>query len=170
MLEQLKSGDAGAQARWWKRGRPAVRAICAHILGAGPEAEDLADEVMTDFLFKYVQQLSREEALESYLRLMAVRRALRARELRRRTIFQELPQKSEDRPLPDEVAGWAQLVPRLPDCLGKLTPKARQAIRLRFQADLTHENIGGMIGGSKQYIGRLLNQSIRALRDCLERG
>lgn len=123
---------------------------------------------MTDFIFKYVHRLSREEAIDSYLRLMAVRRAMRLRDLRARIAPPDLTASIEHAPA-DETAGWAQLVPRLPLCLDKLTPKARQAIRLRFQGELTNETIGDLIGGSKQYIGRLLKQSLSTLRDCLER-
>jgi RNA polymerase sigma factor (sigma-70 family) len=70
-----------------------------------------------------------------------------------------------------EESAWARaLLPRLEDCLGELSPKAQRVLRLRYRKELTNERIGSLVGGSKQYIGRLIRQSLRALRKCLERG
>jgi DNA-directed RNA polymerase specialized sigma subunit len=57
----------------------------------------------------------------------------------------------------------------LVDCFKKLTEKAQKVMVLRFDADLTTEAIGKIVGGSKQYIGRLITQSLEAMRNCLER-
>jgi RNA polymerase sigma factor (sigma-70 family) len=62
----------------------------------------------------------------------------------------------------------ASMLPRLEECLEKLTPKARQVLALRYGAEHTNEQIGSLLGGSKQYIGRLIAQCLEKLRRCLE--
>lgn len=61
------------------------------------------------------------------------------------------------------------LLPSLDECLDGLKPKAREVIRLKYGEDFANERIGGLVGGSKQYIGKLLRQSLAKLRECLER-
>jgi len=172
-LERLRRGDPAAQQRFWRRYLPAVRAICADILGPGPDAADEAVNVMVDFLFRYARELSDARTAPAYVKLMAARRARKLRVRRRQAWGQvaELTEEHEDpTPLrPDDAALAAALQPRLEGCLAQLRPKAREVLILRFRSELTTEAIGGLVGGSKQYIGRLITQSLLALRTCLSR-
>jgi DNA-directed RNA polymerase specialized sigma24 family protein len=54
-------------------------------------------------------------------------------------------------------------------CLTHLTDKARQVLRLKYTEQWTNEHIGQIVGGSKQYIGRLIRQSLELLRSCIEK-
>lgn len=168
-LDGLRARDEETLRGVWARERPRLRALAALVLGPGPAADDLADEVLVEVLFYRVQNLRHDAALSSYLRLAVTRRAVRARK-RRALEVSDARLAEQGAPGPDEHAVTADLLRRLPACLKALTPKAQDALRLRHQADLTQEAIGALIGGSKQYIGRLLKQSQRALRACLEGG
>lgn len=169
-LAALKAGDTEAQARFWSLHWDRVYATCARVLGYGVDASDVATDVVHDFLFTYVQNIEHERAIVSYLRLMATRRSLRKR--RGADRHKEL----EPEALPDDGARSAEqlantqmLLPRLNDCLEELTPKAQQVLKLRFAGDMTNERIGQVVGGSKQYIGKLIRQCTEKLRTCLER-
>src|SRR5687767_15984165 len=114
-----------------------VVAIAAHILGPGAAAEDLADEILVDFLFGAVHRISHERAIESYLRLMTVRRALRRSHQEKKTVSAVQPEEAvEDQ----DAIELRTMLPRLALCLAKLTPKARNALRLRYQNELTTEH------------------------------
>ncbi len=171
LVAGLQRRDESAQRRFWEQRWAGVYAICARILGGGADATELATDVLTDFLFEHVHRLSNPRAARSYLRLMAVRRSLRRRERRR-----ELVGKDADRlPTPmrvdaEEAAALSSLQPRLDACLGQLTDKAQQMLRLRYAQELTNTRIGQLLGCSKQYVGRLVTRSLELLRECLERG
>ena len=168
-LEALKRGEPAAQERFWQLHWNRVYATCARILGYGADASDVATDIVQDFLFTYVQNIERERAIVSYLRLMATRRSLR----RRRGVDRHselIPEAiaDDDARGADVAANTQLLLPRLNDCLEELTPKAQQVLKLRFSGDLTTERIGQLVGGSKQYIGKLIRQSTEKLRACLE--
>lgn len=176
-LERLRARDPGAQARFFRAQRARVEGLCARVLGHGPDALEIAADVLGDFLFRYVDGIASPRAVSTYLKLMATRRSIRWSKRRART-----DEVQEDGPEPAalepnagvtepavEQAIWTrQMIPRLDLCLDHLTPKAREVLKLRFSTDLTNQSIGDIVGGSKQYIGRLIKESTVKLRNCLE--
>ena len=76
---ELAAGDHEAQREVWSLALPVVLRDCAAILGEGFSAREVAVEVVSDFLTRYVHTLEHPEAARTYLRLMAVRRATRRR-------------------------------------------------------------------------------------------
>ncbi len=169
VLQRLRSGDPATIEDFWHQERPRVRALCVKVLGPGPDAEDLADEVLVDVMFVRVHSIQHTRALRTYLRLMAVRRAQRRHSRRNGQDPTDNLVDNESTPA-DDIASDRVLLERLPQCLAQLTPKAQDALRLRYQGELTTEAIGRLLGGSKQYIGKLLKKSQQALRICLEQG
>lgn len=148
----------------WKGHRPEVRRICRSILSNADEADDVADSVLVDFLFGHLQELRRTDAIGPYLRLMAARRALQRKRRSREVVASiDVPQDA----LGEEAAERAVLSERIEECAHVLTPKARTVLRLRFAGDLTAEKIGELVGGSKQYIGKLITKSCALLRECV---
>ena len=167
-IAALQAGDRQAQAAFWAEQLPRVRALCARVLGRGPDAEELAQDVLTEFVFERAPRLERPEAAYAYLKLMALRRAQRYRERRRELPEEELPVPVDGDALDAiERRGEAAALGRLGECLGRLTEKARKVLQLRYGSELTNEHIGELVGGSKQYIGKLLRKSLEALRSCL---
>lgn len=168
-LRRLQTGDTTAQARFWTEERPGVYGLCARVLGEGAVAEEIADEVLVDFLFGCIQRLTHHDAVGPYLRLMATRRSLRAKtRLARRADGDPDRQRSNERS-PEAASELQATLLVLERCLEHLTPKAKAVINLRFIGDLTQEQIGRVVGGSKQYIGRVIKESLRTLRACLDR-
>jgi RNA polymerase sigma factor (sigma-70 family) len=169
-FERLKNGDEKAQAMFWEDNWKDMYGICSHILGPGPDANDIAVDVLVDFMYRYAQTLSNPKAMHAYLRLMATRRSLRFKEKRMRYKDEELDEKGDD--LTEkalEAANCSFLQPKLAECLSQLTPKAQKAVRLRYSKEMTNDKIGGILDCSKQYIGRLIRQSLELLKLCLEK-
>jgi len=171
-LASLKARDRAAQARFYAAYRERVEAICRRVLGGGSDAADIATDVLGDFLFQYVDGVESPRAVTTYLKLMATRRSLRwlRRGDRSDEVGDDLPETAGQEPAsPDQSIWIAQMTPRLGGCLEGLTPKAREVLRLRFSTDMTNEVIGELLGGSKQYIGRLIKESTEKLKTCLDR-
>jgi RNA polymerase sigma factor (sigma-70 family) len=69
----------------------------------------------------------------------------------------------------EEEAWKSELGPYLTDCMGELSQKSQNVLKLRYHLDLSYEQIGGMLGGTRQYIGRLLHKCQEKLKKCIER-
>lgn len=173
-LARLKARDPAAQARFFRAHRGRVEALCARVLGHGADAVEIATDVIGDFLFQYVDGVESPRAVATYLKLMATRRSLRWIKTRGKSdeVGDDDAVDPGRDPSGDQAADqriWAQqMMPRLDGCLEHLTPKARDVLKMRFATDLTNEAIGEIVGGSKQYIGRLIKESTEKLRKCLD--
>jgi RNA polymerase sigma-B factor len=65
-------------------------------------------------------------------------------------------------------AGFARAEERavLDQLLGALSPRDRTVLRLRFDADLTQQEIGDRVGVSQMQVSRILRQSLARLREA----
>ena len=168
LVEGLRTRDTAAQQRFWRTFFERTYLICMRIIGKEPEATDVATDLMLDFVDRHVLHLSDPRAVWSYLRLMAIRQSLDAKKRWEKAAPLDFDIEDMDSDTPESRAIVARLTPQLKTCLSHLTPKARQALRLKFTGEMTHEEIGHRIGGTKQYIGRLIRKSLEALRQCLD--
>lgn len=169
MLEGLCKRDSNAQKLFWDKYWPRVYAICARILGRGTDATDLAVDLLTEFIDIRVQKVENPAAMCGYIRLMAVRRALDFRKKRNRFSSMDYETGDKSSLSPEEEAMLNSMMPRLKHCMNKLTEKARKAVLLKYTEQWSNERIGDILGGSRQYIGRLLKQSEELLRKCVEK-
>lgn len=170
LIVRLQQNDHEAQRIFWSTQFPYVFAICAHILGKGEEANELAVDILHAFIFHYVKSLEHPGTAKAYLRLMAVRRALSRRKEQRS--FTEV-QNWESVPglassSAEEQALYRASMPRLEHCLSRLSGKARQVLRLSYTQGVHNTHIAELLGVSKQYIGKLIKKSLEHLRRCME--
>lgn len=169
-LESLVQGDDAARVAFWRAVQPRVEHICRQTLGDPHEARDLAAEVLVDFMFEYAAKLENPAAAPNYVYLMAMRRAQRHAQRRGAEVPAEaLPERIDQNRQPDELADGTWVRQRLQGCLQELRPKARQALVLHYGKGHSNQLIGSLLGGSKQYIGRLLRDSLALMRLCIER-
>jgi RNA polymerase sigma factor (sigma-70 family) len=170
LIAGLMAQDPKAQGFFWQTFWGRTYLICVRILGKGPDATDTAVDLLTDFAGRRIHDLKEPTAIFAYLRLSAIRRSLEVK--RKRDTHSSLDFDIEDFTdrTPETHAEATKLMPRLDRCLGLLTEKAGQCLRLKYTRDLTNEDIGRLLGGSKQYIGRLIQKSLEALRKCIEKG
>jgi RNA polymerase sigma factor (sigma-70 family) len=168
IVEGLRCRDTAAQKLFWDRYWATVYPICVRIVGKGPDATDLSVDLLTDFMDRRAHDIAKPGAMGAYLKLTAVRRSLDFQKKRRH--IKCLDYEIEDSPstTPEERAMLTTLRPRLDECLPRLTEKAQQTLRLKYKEEWTNERIGQLVGGSKQYIGRLIQQSLALLKTCIE--
>ena len=170
LFAALQRGEAAAQRQFWQVFLPVIERLCTRILGDTFAAREVSAEVLCDFLFKYVQGVTCPQAVSTYLQLMAVRRAVKERGRAARPSQVDMDTLNDPVGLtPEDRAAYRVQLPRLEACLAKLSPKAQQVLKLRFFGDMTNEDIGRLVGGSKQYIGKLLTGVLATLKKCLAR-
>ena len=168
LVAGLKNREAAAQEVFWQRYWDKLYPISAHILGSGPDAVDVLVDLLVEFMDERAETLTTPEALYAYLRMTTVRRAIRYRDRRgKQTMLSEQLTEESER-TPEELASLSILMPRLDECLESLSPKAQQTLRLKFGTEITNERIGALVGGTKQYIGRLIGRSLETLRGCID--
>ncbi len=169
LIAGLKDNQDWAKECFWSRYEREIQLICARVLGPGPDAVDTAVDVLIEFMFDAVHRLSHPKALRSYLRLMAVRRCYRRQQeqCKYRDTNTDLLNDDSGRD-PETETEFRRMMEGLNHCLGTLTPKAQQIMRLRYGRQITNEQIGGLVGGSKQYIGRVIRKSLGLLKVCLD--
>lgn len=171
LIYELRRNNSVAQKRFWDTYYPKIYGICNHILHNGPDAMDLTVDLLTDFMAERVHDIDEPKAMGGYLRLMAVRRALDQKVKRQQAApldYYNLVDRTTA--TPEEQAIYSNLMPRLSECLDQLTDKAKQTLRLKFVEQWSNERIGDIVGGSRQYIGRLIRQSLSLLKTCINQG
>lgn len=137
---------------------PAVLRFCAAQVGSD-RAEDCFQETMLAALRAY-EQLRDAQAVRTWLFSIAARKAIDAHRASARapqpTEHVDTLAVSEDAAVRDETL-WER-VRALPD-------KQRQAVTLRYRADLTHAEIGQVMGVSETAARRNVFEGLRRLRD-----
>jgi RNA polymerase sigma factor (sigma-70 family) len=169
LVSRLKANDPLVQQQFWKDHWPQVYGLCMRLLGNDFASSEVATEVLSDFLCQYVHGLNNPKALRSYVRMMAVQYAWKERDRRNRPIHIDMDELGDpSHGNPEELTMITSMLPRLEECLGRLSEKAQQAIKLHYYQEMPNEKIGELLGGSRQYIGRLISQSQVSLRKCLD--
>jgi RNA polymerase sigma factor (sigma-70 family) len=169
LVDGLRREETNAQKIFWDIYRPKVFGICQRILGNASDAMDLTVDLLTEFMDRRVHDIKKPGATGGYLRLMAVRQALEIKKKRQNTSSLNVDVMDIDSESPEKQAELTALSQRLEHCLEQLTEKARQTLRLKYSEEWPNERIGQIVGGSRQYIGRLINQSLKCLRGCIEK-
>ena len=167
LVSGLRCNDSLAQKVFWDIYCPKLYGICNRILHNGPDAMDLTVDLLTDFMAKRVHDIDDPKAMGGYLRLMAIRRSLDQKEKRGKSTTLDFDVSDNCARTPEDEAVYSTLMPKLSHCLDNLTDKAKQTLRLKYTEQWSNERIGEIVGGSRQYIGRLIRQSLSVLKTCI---
>jgi RNA polymerase sigma-70 factor (ECF subfamily) len=153
------------------RPEPHRQAIWRYLraLGACPEeADDLLQETM--LVGCSVELAAEPELARAFLRGVARNQWLRSRRWWQRRREQQIAAAV------DEL--WAataatddgdELVDRLRHCLGRLQPRARQALDLHYRDGLLWPDVAARIGLRPNGTKTLVQRARQALRECIER-
>jgi len=137
---------------------PGLLRFCLSRAGAA-DGEDVFQETMLSALRGY-PRLRDAEAVGPWLFAIAARKAVDAHRLAARS-----PIPVEDtEPLEIETAQPASFDREIWAVVRRLPPKQRQAIGLRFLADLSHAEIGVAMGTSTEAARRNVFEGLRRLR------
>lgn len=167
LLSQLRRREHRAQRQIYVVHRAWLEALATKILSCPAEARPLVADVMTDFMYRYVDTLKREQAIPAYLRMMTTRRA------RRHNLRQQRTQVVDDQELamapelanPGDGSRWQRWVD---DCLATLADKPRRFLRLHFGHDLSLSAIGSQTGVTKQAVSKTVQKGLALMRRCLQ--
>jgi RNA polymerase sigma-70 factor (ECF subfamily) len=152
----------------------ALRSLCARLLGDETLAEDVAQQV---FLEAHRDLLGFEQraSLRTWLCGIAVHRCQDALKARRRytarVTSDELQVETCETSEPDPGT-WlerSRLWEALHGGLAALSPEARLAVTLRFQHDLSYEEMARTLGEKADTLNARVTRAISVLRRDLER-
>jgi RNA polymerase sigma-70 factor (ECF subfamily) len=162
---ERQSADAQEFADLVRRHQSMVFSIARHFLVDGATAEELAQDVFMQ-LHASLPTLKSEEHVTFWLRKVTAHRCIDYK--RRRT----LPQVSlEDAPDPATPAHAADpfLAQRLRQLVASLPEKPRMVMILRYQEDLSAEEIAEMLTMPLATVKGHLQRSLAMLRDKVNR-
>lgn len=169
LLRQVRRGDRDALEQIVFRHQGAVYGYLRARLLQPADAEDLCQEV---FLRCYAGKVKFERAtqLRPWLIGIArnvlrehVRRQVRSREVAWTEMCLELDELGDA-----ETDAHGEAMEHLPHCLDTLGPSARQAIDLRYAANLRLADIGERLHRSEGAVKLLVFRARQALKKCLD--
>jgi RNA polymerase sigma-70 factor (ECF subfamily) len=172
VLALVAKGDmTGALQRLMQRHGTAVFRYCREALRDPAMAEDVQQQVFIA-AFKDLPRFSGRSSVRTWLFAIARHRALDAAKSRRRAGAHidgdDAAGIPDPTPSPGDSLDDARLHAALIACVGKLPPRVRLAVLLRFQQGFTFEEMAEM---SHEKAGTLQAQVTRALpvlRACIE--
>jgi RNA polymerase sigma factor (sigma-70 family) len=140
----------------------------AHALAGPGEGDDVAQQAWTQALAAY-PRLTNARNLRSWLMTITARCAMdghRSRNRRPRPM-EEVPEPNESAPAADLVvtqgdSGLWELVRALP-------PRQREAVALRYVADLDHAGVAAAMGTTPGATRRLVSDALATLRSEVEK-
>jgi RNA polymerase sigma-70 factor (ECF subfamily) len=170
LVRAAQRGDRQAFSQLVERHQRAVYGFLRARLTDSSDADDLCQEV---FLRCYLgrTKLDRAVAVGPWLTGIArnilrehVRRLSRRREVAWTELCLELDQLTQT-----GDGGEHDAIAHLPKCLDALGQSAREAIELRYRAQLRMDEIGVRLKRSEGAVKLLVHRARHALRNCLER-
>lgn len=167
---RLKSGCEKTQRDFVKNTWRDAYALSFSILRDENDASEVTSDVISDFVLKYIQNFNHSRAIPSYVRAMISQRACRFRD--QKTFFTALNDADliDMRSLsPEDATHYSCQIAKLESCIAHLTPKAQQVVKMKYYLQMTNEEIGQVVGHSKQHVGRIIKKSTKLLRGCLKK-
>ena len=131
-------------------------------------ADDLTQDTFLEILRRPMVEYS-DQATAGYLRRVAHNLFISRR---RRDARMMVTERAED--LESTWMRWAgfdngdSAIEALNDCFSRLTPRAQQALRLRFAEESSRQAIAGSLGISDHGAKNLMQRAKTQLRECVE--
>jgi RNA polymerase sigma factor (sigma-70 family) len=140
----------------------------AHALAGPGEGEDVAQQAWTQALAAY-PRLDSARNLRSWLMTITARCAMDGHRSRSRRAVptDDIPEPAQTVPAADVLA--AQGDPRLWEQVRSLPARQREAVALRYVADLDHAGVAAAMGTTPAATRRLVSDALAALRSEVER-
>ena len=140
----------------------ALVAYVAHLIGDAERARDVVQET-----FARLCEQTRYVPLPEWL--FAVCRNLAIDRLRRDRRTRERPMSTIELAAPtDDAASRGDEHARALTLLGTLPPRQQEAIRLKFQGDLSYPQIAGVMRTSENNVAVLIHLGLRRLREQMQ--
>jgi RNA polymerase sigma-70 factor (ECF subfamily) len=171
-IAQAKAGNAEAWGELYRQYAPAIFRFCRRAL---PTREDAEDATM-DIFIKVRQKLSQYDASRSFSAWLYTVAAnycwdvLRRRKLRQDLETGEVETMPLEHPDPGQLdrlieSRTSQEVRR---ALDQLPSRSRMALVLRYYADMSYDDIAGILGLRRTFVGVVLLRARHQLREILQ--
>lgn len=170
-MRRAQGGDREAFGRLYES---SWRPVFAHVAGQGLDADESRSIVQAVFLeaWRGIAGLRDPERFGAWIRTIATRHALRAREGRRET-----PGAGEsgaeaadpDAPDPAAAAERSELRSAFLAALAPFPPHHREAILLRLLEGMKHREIGERLGLTVGQVLGIVSRGVRKLSEDLKR-
>ncbi len=169
----MSSPDPTPQSEWIREALEKHEASLIRYAQSLTGDPDLARDAVQDTFLRLCQQDRAEVAghLAAWLFTVCRNRVLDVqRKERRMSPLSELDLETREAadPHPDAAAATADASGRLLVFLAELPPNQRDVVRLRFQAQMSYEEIAEVTALSVGNVGFLLHTAIKALRRCMD--
>lgn len=149
LVLEVLDGNSEATSLLVRRFSGRIFGLAYRMTGNAAEAEDLCQDILLRVL-EGLPRFDRTRPLEPWVRKIAVRHVLNRLERgphRRETPLEPATLLAEDpRPSPSELLEASENARRLNQALLRLPEKQRLAIALKYQEDLSSEEISKLIG------------------------
>ena len=136
----------------------------AHLTGDADAARDVVQEAFAR-LCEQTRDVALPEWLFAVCRNLAIDRLRRDRRTRERPMSTTEMRPAELEARPDEAAARVDEHGRAIALLATLPPRQQEAIRLKFQGDLTYAQIAGVMRTSENNVAVLIHLGLRRLRE-----
>ena len=169
LMADAAAGNAEAYAALVRRHQGAIRAYCVRASGSQSVGDDVAQDVFLT-LWKTRAQYEPRGSFRSYLFTLArnaCKNQIRGR-ARSATLPGELPEIPVDTDPLDEMVR-SERRRRVHDCVARLPWAQRDALLLRFTADLEYAEIASIVGKSEATIRSRVFLGLSRLRRQLKR-
>ncbi len=160
-LEGCRQGDPEAQRRVFERYKDRVFSIALNYLkGDEQAAQDVTQEVFVK-VFRAARSFREDARVSTWLyRIVANTCMDELRRGRRLVLFGDVPSSMHPRVAPTEPAEPNR---ELSEALGRLSPKLRMAVLLRYFDDLSYDEIAEALGVSAGTVASRLNRAHKFL-------
>jgi RNA polymerase sigma-70 factor (ECF subfamily) len=166
MLARAASGDQDAFAALVQQHQRMVFSIGWNFFSDRSVAEDLAQDVFVQ-LFQSLASIESESHLLFWLRQVTARKCIdhhRWRSRRRHVSLDDWHEQGESDDRPDSLA-----LGRLRGLVGGLPEKFRAVVVLRYQEDMTPDEIAATLGWPLNTVKSRLFRALKTLRERMEK-
>ena len=167
LLARVAAGDAAAVRLLVGRKLPRLLALAGRMLGAGAEAEDVAQDVFLRVWKQAPRWRQGEAKFDTWLHRVALNLCYDRLRRRREISYAEPPDRADEGPGPDRGLLAADTGRRVAAALGALPDRQRQAIVLCHYQELGNIEAAAVLGVSVEALESLLGRGRRALRVAL---
>ena len=159
-----QQGDESAFAELVRRHADLVYSVARRVTCNGALAEDVTQAVFTQ-LAQQAGRLSHYETLSGWLHTTARHRSIDAirGEERRRIREQEATAMQNINSTPE--TNWAEIGPLLDEAVDQLREDDRKAVLLRYFKNLSHQEVGAVLGLSENSANKRVERALEKLRE-----
>jgi RNA polymerase sigma-70 factor (ECF subfamily) len=171
-IARASAGDADAWGQLYREFAPAIFRFCRRALPTREDAEDATTEIFMKLKDKLVQY-DTTRSFSAWLYKVAANHCwdiLRRRRIRQDKETDDLENVPLEHPDPSQLERLIEqrTSEEVRKALGKLGPRARMALVMRYYSDMSYDEIADELGVRRAFVGVVLLRARHELRKALE--